>query len=613
MRPIPIKKKQVRSIFSLGVLGFFLVIAIGSIEEDFILDLTDTEVEPECKYDLQTDKFETSYKWGNRFEMLLGSWDKYRRIEGKFFRRAKEENKEEGDIIEIVERGVMFKGLRYGPCRTFFYSNDFSKKWERTDYYIAGHKVDKIDYDYWMTGGELPWIDLEKSTDASSVSAWERLGERYPWFIYGVLPYGFDSLYQESYLDTLELIVRNNTFEEDEFDDYYELAIENLKDTPYDSIIQVNSVLSYILGLDLIKENELRMAVLDRYYTGAESTFDVVEDSYPSYLEFVKTEGEVPVADYAFFCEKLDSALNSYGILDLGDPFFVDSVDARIYQALFAIMDSGEEADFKSASALYQANTRRASFMKGLHSFMTEKMDKADTFTPPEVAEMILYTIIMAYFEGDLMKESVKASWLARQGIASLPEVLTSFHSHQSATSVELVGFVYSDGDAEVSDRGFVWASHYNPTLADEHGSTGSGTGYFKVDVLGLSEGETYFARSYATNAAGTSYGNCIEFTAEESSTTETPDLRLASLSIYPNPARSFVILSCSPAVPENCRVQLSDLQGRLCLDEIASSTGIGSEEIRLDISGIAKGSYICRLRLESGETHSSGMLIVTE
>lgn len=618
MRLRCIKKSQVRTIFSLGVLGFFLVIAIGSIEEVFILDMLEIDVEPWHKYNPETENFERSYKWSTNEIEVWCPRDRRGIMDGKFMGSYEYVNKENGDTMSVVEKGIMLDGLRYGACKSdyaliddkVYYSSGIILR-----YYIAGCPVSKSEYETWFEGGELPpGIEINKGRAVgSSSTAWERLGERYPWFVLQLQAFGFDSLYQENYLDTLELILQANTFEADEFDDYYELAIEDLKETTYDSIIQINGILAYLQGLDIVARNELRLAVLDRYYLQAGSTYDVIAEHYPGYLDLAVNEGEVPETDFALFCEKLDSAMNSYGLLDLEDPFFVDSVDARIYRALFAIMDSGEDGDLKTSLTPYHSNSRNPSFLQKVHSLMAREREQRISSTPSEVAEMVLYTLVMAYFDGDLMKESVMASWYAHEGIALPPESLTSFYAHLDANSVALVAYVYSDGGAEVSERGFVWASHHNPTLADHSGSMGSGTGFFKMDVPGLTEGEAYYARSYATNTAGTSYGNSIAFTAEESSGTGMTDSDQATLRLYPNPALSFVRISCSNTIPGNCRVQVTDLQGQLCLDEKAGRMGPGGEEIVLDISRLGKGAYVCRLLLESGETFASRMLIVAE
>ena len=44
----------------------------------------------------------------------------------------------------------------------------------------------------------------------------------------------------------------------------------------------------------------------------------------------------------------------------------------------------------------------------------------------------------------------------------------------------------------------------------------GSGTGTFTSSITGLTAGTTYYVRAYATNSAGTGYGNDISFTTQQ-------------------------------------------------------------------------------------------------
>jgi len=389
------KKAIIQSILSVGVLGFFLLIAVGSVENQRLLALLGFDIEPQYLFDPETDNYEHNLKWNQYKRSMYNPTDKYGRPEGKFKIRSYYNNDKSGDTVSIEETGVMLEGWRYGPCETQYYIvlPDVCMGIGRiTRYYIAGIKVPKEDYEYWLSGGDLPYIEYKKSQVTDDVAtAWERLGERYPWFVFQVMSFGFDSLSQEKYMDTLELILQENTFGEDEFDDYYDYTLEDLNETPYDSIIQVNKLLSYLQGMDLVLGNELRMAVLDRYYMQDGNTYDIVVEKYSGYLDMMVTEGEVPEADFELFCEKLDSAMNSYGLLDMEDPFFVDSVDVRIYRALFAIMGDVEEPELKSSIALYSSELLNPSLVQRVNSLIAgERKTGSLQSTPEEVAEIVL-------------------------------------------------------------------------------------------------------------------------------------------------------------------------------------------------------------------------------
>jgi uncharacterized protein (TIGR02145 family) len=58
-----------------------------------------------------------------------------------------------------------------------------------------------------------------------------------------------------------------------------------------------------------------------------------------------------------------------------------------------------------------------------------------------------------------------------------------------------------------------VWSTSQNPTTANNSTSDGSGTGNFTSNLINLTANTTYYVRAYATNSAGTAYGNELTFT----------------------------------------------------------------------------------------------------
>jgi len=103
-------------------------------------------------------------------------------------------------------------------------------------------------------------------------------------------------------------------------------------------------------------------------------------------------------------------------------------------------------------------------------------------------------------------------SFTAGQSVTT-PTVLTSETSNISQTSATSGGDVTSDGGATVTARGVCWSTTSNPSLTNSHSSDGTGTGTFVSSISGLTPNTTYYVRAYATNAAGTSYGNEKTFT----------------------------------------------------------------------------------------------------
>jgi GH43 family beta-xylosidase len=92
------------------------------------------------------------------------------------------------------------------------------------------------------------------------------------------------------------------------------------------------------------------------------------------------------------------------------------------------------------------------------------------------------------------------------------PNVSTTEVSPIAETSASRGGNVTSDGGATVTARGVCWSTSANPTTANSKTTNGTGTGSFTSSMIGLNPGTTYHVRAYATNSAGTSYGNDISF-----------------------------------------------------------------------------------------------------
>lgn len=98
--------------------------------------------------------------------------------------------------------------------------------------------------------------------------------------------------------------------------------------------------------------------------------------------------------------------------------------------------------------------------------------------------------------------------------LSDLPIVSTAGVSDITHTSATTGGTVTSDGNAEVTSRGVCWGVLTNPTISGSKTIDGSGTGAFESTLTGLTLGTVYHIRAYATNSAGTAYGENVSFTS---------------------------------------------------------------------------------------------------
>ena len=96
-----------------------------------------------------------------------------------------------------------------------------------------------------------------------------------------------------------------------------------------------------------------------------------------------------------------------------------------------------------------------------------------------------------------------------------VPTVTTTAVTAVTNSTAISGGNVTNSGGATITTRGVVWSTSNEPTIESKIGMTtnGSGEGAFTSSLTGLSPGTTYYVRTYATNSAGTAYGNIISFT----------------------------------------------------------------------------------------------------
>lgn len=103
-------------------------------------------------------------------------------------------------------------------------------------------------------------------------------------------------------------------------------------------------------------------------------------------------------------------------------------------------------------------------------------------------------------------------------GFVSKPSVSTvsasSIHSYKAL----LVGRL-TDGGNGYTEKGFCWNTSGTPTVNDNKVICDSDNVDFSSWITNLHGNTTYYARAYATNGAGTTYGDAINFTTTSSNT----------------------------------------------------------------------------------------------
>jgi uncharacterized protein (TIGR02145 family) len=95
---------------------------------------------------------------------------------------------------------------------------------------------------------------------------------------------------------------------------------------------------------------------------------------------------------------------------------------------------------------------------------------------------------------------------------AVTPTLTTATISSPTRTTAVSGGNITNNGGATVTARGVCWSTSSGPIATGSHTTDGTGNGIFTSNIAGLSPGTTYYVRAYATNTAGTSYGNELWF-----------------------------------------------------------------------------------------------------
>ncbi len=90
-----------------------------------------------------------------------------------------------------------------------------------------------------------------------------------------------------------------------------------------------------------------------------------------------------------------------------------------------------------------------------------------------------------------------------------LATLTTSTITNITSSTATSGGNISNDGGGSITARGVCWSTSQSPTIALSTKTVdGTGIGTFTSNLTGLNTATTYYVRAYATNSAGTAYGN---------------------------------------------------------------------------------------------------------
>lgn len=98
----------------------------------------------------------------------------------------------------------------------------------------------------------------------------------------------------------------------------------------------------------------------------------------------------------------------------------------------------------------------------------------------------------------------------------AFPTLSTTSISSITQSSAQSGGVITLDGGATIIAKGICYSTSPNPTIANSKTTDGTGTGSFTSSIANLIPNTTYYVRAYATNSAGTGYGNEVVFNTSQ-------------------------------------------------------------------------------------------------
>ena len=192
---------------------------------------------------------------------------------------------------------------------------------------------------------------------------------------------------------------------------------------------------------------------------------------------------------------------------------------------------------------------------------------------------------------------SVSSEPMPFSTLISLPEINTIIMGIPTNNSASLGGIIYSTGGSQITEKGILWSASNPPTLSSNKISMGNGSADFLQTITGLLQGTVFYARAYATNAAGSVLGNIISFTTQ----TTISSLTALSNTVTNSPTVSFTLKTAQPIAGLNAS-HFSILADGIQHTSIVSINGSGNTYTIIVNTGTGDGNI--RLSL----THDEGL-----
>jgi Secretion system C-terminal sorting domain len=382
----------------------------------------------------------------------------------------------------------------------------------------------------------------------SSLSAFEILEQKYPWYTFENLPENQnirDSF--QLFMNAIEKKLNTYTLNNDNFDTYFNEVDGSIDSfSGYSNWYQLTG--RFASGETEARNFEFRRAVIERYTTTKEPIADIIHKRYPYFRQQVENEFNISTTDFDAFCNEFDAKMDVKMNIPNSDPFFIDSLDRWMGQIFTDYLNDDNLAFRKIKVLLSQSIKSGYRYDASLQNLVSEYLERSRTDTLP-VHEAILTLLFTKVLEVDAIKLSIKEACLTNQNVPLPPEIVTNILG-QNTEGVRVRGLITFDGNATITKSGIVWDTVYNPELTPNNYINPDNANDFNVFIGGLIPGKRYFVRSYAINSAGLVYGNTLEFTAGEVSRNVEIENEGVSWRAHPNPADDQIKITFEEPLP---------------------------------------------------------------
>ena len=166
-----------------------------------------------------------------------------------------------------------------------------------------------------------------------------------------------------------------------------------------------------------------------------------------------------------------------------------------------------------------------------------------------------------------------------------------------STTKATLRTKVENTGGASITERGICWATHNNPTVNDAKANPNSvsGTGEFEVELTNLEGGKTYYAKSFASNSKGRSYGPLFEFKTESYEDAKMGNTSVLFYKLNSMEASSKIESTGGANIVE-AGICISNTQNPTVNDKKIVATKVENQSFKIDVESLELGkSYFIR------------------